>query len=178
MPPPSPKLSRPQPCPAASDAPLLPPDVPLKRARRSTAATTFPPATRQRRSALCPSSSKLKPTLQLDGEPGRRVLQLIVSSSNSDVDFATLEEASSHNVPLVRSESVCSLGSVDIRSGLVPIEITDLPSPGSGSRPCETPPCAPEAFESYEQASKCLAPKKPKSLRRGTGTFSASTLRF
>eukprot|EP00966_Prymnesium_polylepis_P149897 3462692-Prymnesium_polylepis.1 len=160
MPLPSPK-SRQQPCPAASDAPILPTDVPMKRARRSPAATAFPPATRQRCSALCPSSSKLKPTLQLDGEPGRRVLQLIVSSRNTD-DFATLEEAASHHVPLVRSDSLCSLGSVGIRSGLVPMEIADLPSPAaSGSRPCETPPCAPEAFERYELAAKCLAPKKP-----------------
>jgi len=156
MPPPSPRTSG-----AAASADDQKPCGGVKR--RLSEAEIKPPTTNQRFSVMCPPRSNLrskgKPSLQLDGEPGRRARHLIVSD-----DFTALEDVTSRYL-LQRCESSCSIGSVMVEidaAGSVPnaIEIFDGSSDPRVDRPCETPPCAPEAFEALALASKCLAPKK------------------
>lgn len=159
------------------------PEPARKRTRAADAAAMAPPATKQRFSALCPSIAE-KPMLQLEGagQLGRRTRNLIVSGGSGPTlgapagSFVSLQDAKAKTVMMQRCESACSLGSLDnFPSALsgVPnsIDTRELPSPLEPvPRPCETPPCAPEAFESMGRAAKCLAPKKP---RRPLKTFMA-----
>ena len=129
--------------------------------------------------------------LQLEGagQLGRRTRNLIVSSGGGSAlgaaagSFVTLHDAKASSIVMQRCESACSLGSLDnfpsALSGMPnSIETRELPSPlDPNARPCETPPCAPEAFESIGRAAKCLAPKKPRGKRNSFMAIESSVQR-